>query len=83
MTARSKTIFDEAMRLPADERSQVALALLDSSCDEDDTLVDPGAEAAWDAEIDKRIAEIDSGKVVGIPHDEVMASIRAKYKWSR
>ncbi|MEI6231707.1 MAG: addiction module protein [Planctomycetota bacterium] len=79
MTARSKTIFDEAMRLPADERSQVALALLDSSCEDDDTA-DPDAQAAWDAEIDKRIAEIDSGTIPFKCAFEDLDEIRALIK---
>jgi len=37
---------------------------------------DPETEAAWKAEIDRRIEEIQSGKVQGIPGEEVSARIR-------
>ena len=32
---------------------------------------DPDTEAAWKAEIDRRIEEIQTGKVQGIPAEEV------------
>lgn len=37
---------------------------------------DPEIEAAWKTEIDRRIEEIQSGKVNGIPAEEVSARIR-------
>jgi putative addiction module component (TIGR02574 family) len=37
---------------------------------------DPEIEAAWKTEIDRRIDEIQSGKVQGIPAEEVSARIR-------
>ena len=37
---------------------------------------DPETEAAWKTEIDRRIEEIQSGKVNGIPAEEVSARIR-------
>ena len=37
---------------------------------------DPEIEAAWKTEIDRRIEEIQSGKVNGIPGEKVSARIR-------
>jgi putative addiction module component (TIGR02574 family) len=37
---------------------------------------DPEIEAAWKTEIDRRIEEIQSGKVKGIPVEEVSARIQ-------
>jgi putative addiction module component (TIGR02574 family) len=37
---------------------------------------DPETEAAWKTEIDRRIEEIQTGKVQGIPAEEVSARIR-------
>jgi putative addiction module component (TIGR02574 family) len=37
---------------------------------------DPEIEAAWKTEVDRRIAEIESGKVKGIPAEEVSARIQ-------
>ena len=43
----------------------------------DDLLAsDPEIEAAWKTEIDRRIAEIESGKVKGVPAEEVSARIQ-------
>lgn len=37
---------------------------------------EPEIEAAWKTEIDRRIAEIESGKVKGVPAEEVSARIQ-------
>ncbi len=37
---------------------------------------DPEIEAAWQTEIGRRIEEIQSGKVQGIPGEEVIARVR-------
>jgi putative addiction module component (TIGR02574 family) len=37
---------------------------------------EPEIEAAWQAEVAKRIEEIQSGKVKGIPGEEVSARVR-------
>jgi putative addiction module component (TIGR02574 family) len=39
-------------------------------------LPDPAVDAAWAEEIKRRIDDIDSGREVGIPGEEVMARIR-------
>lgn len=39
-------------------------------------LPDPKVDAAWAAEIKRRIDDIDSGREAGIPGDEVMARAR-------
>ena len=38
--------------------------------------VDPEIDAAWKQEIQRRIAEIESGEEAGIDGDEVMADLR-------
>ena len=52
-------ILEEALRLPAEARAALAASLLDSL----DNAVDPDAEAQWDAEIGRRVRELDEGKV--------------------
>jgi putative addiction module component (TIGR02574 family) len=37
---------------------------------------DPETEAAWRAEIDRRLEEIQAGKVQGIPAEEVFAKAK-------
>jgi len=59
----TKGLLQEALRLPSEARAALAGALLDSL----DDGVDEDAEEAWRAEIERRIAELDSGKVKAIP----------------
>jgi putative addiction module component (TIGR02574 family) len=58
MRTKAKKLLDEALQLPSAEREALAGRLFDS-LDADD----PNAEAAWQAEIERRIAELDQGKV--------------------
>jgi putative addiction module component (TIGR02574 family) len=44
-----------------------------------DEAVDADAEAAWDAELARRMEEIRSGNAVGEPADQVFAELRKKY----
>lgn len=37
---------------------------------------DPEIEAAWQSEVARRVEEIQSGKVQGIPGEEVLARVR-------
>jgi len=39
-------------------------------------VADPEAEGAWQAEIARRVEEIQAGKVQGIPVDQSLARIR-------
>ena len=72
MTAKTaKRIADEALKLPAEARAALAGTLLDSLDEE----VDEDAEAAWSAEIAKRIRELADGSVKTVPWSEVRRSI--------
>lgn len=62
MTSKAKKLLDNALRLSPAERENLAGKLFDSL-----ETVDPDAEAAWQAEIERRIAELDQGKVKPIP----------------
>ena len=53
------SILDEALKLPAKARAALAASLI-SSLDE---TVDPDAEAAWSAVIERRIRELETGAV--------------------
>ena len=59
-----------ALELASDEREQLAMELLGSLDKEE------GYDEAWEAEIRKRIEEIDSGAVEMVPGDEVIARLR-------
>jgi putative addiction module component (TIGR02574 family) len=58
MTAKAKKLLDEALQLRPAEREALASQLLDSL-----DKADPEAQAAWQAEIQRRLIELDQGKV--------------------
>ena len=66
-------IIDEALALPPQERSAVALALLDSLGGEDDETV----SRAWVDEIRRRREELRSGAAQTIPWEEAKARLSA------
>lgn len=74
MSLTYEQVAAEAMRLSAEQRADLADKLWVSV----DT---PEAVAtAWDAEVERRIAQIDSGEVETIPFEDVMAELRAKLR---
>ena len=56
-------ILEGALKLPPEARAAIAGTLLESL----DDVVDEGAEAAWEAEIHRRLGELDEGKVKPVP----------------
>jgi len=64
-------LLKKMLPLPAEARAALAGSLLDSL---DDT-VEEGAEAAWEAEVARRIEALDSGGVVPIPGSEARRSL--------
>ncbi|HWB59988.1 MAG TPA: addiction module protein [Chthoniobacteraceae bacterium] len=75
MTEHAEKICAEALRLSESERAQLAHDLILSL----DNGSDADAETAWDAELARRLEEIESGKAVGVPAEEVFAAIKARY----
>jgi len=67
MNARVEHVLDEALALPADERSAVAVALLDSLDDADSASMSD----AWREEVKRRREELHSGAVRAVPWSEV------------
>ena len=59
MTKRTQAVLADALRLDAASRAELASELLASL----DGPVDPDAESAWNAEIDRRIDAIEAGTV--------------------
>lgn len=60
-------VLKDALKLPPEARAALAGSLLDSL----DAKVDDDVEAAWDAEIARRIRDVDAGKVALVPWSEV------------
>lgn len=73
MTTQVETLEAEVLRLPAAERALLVQALV-ASLDEDASV-----EEAWAAEVDRRIAQIESGEVQLIPGSEALAKLKAKF----
>lgn len=67
-------MLSEALRLPVEERAKLALELLRSLDDEPE----PGAAEAWDAEIERRGAEVDAGTADTMSLEEYQAHIRER-----
>jgi putative addiction module component (TIGR02574 family) len=74
MSTSADTILGTALALPPDERAWLAEELI-ASLDEGQ---DAEVEAAWAAEIEKRIAEVESGEVQTVSWEDARARIRAK-----
>ena len=74
MAALLKEIEDQALQLSPQERGELIHRLIVSL----EGPVEDSPEAiaqAWDEEIARRVAEIDAGTVVLIPHEQVMPEI--------
>jgi putative addiction module component (TIGR02574 family) len=62
-----REIFRDAADLPEHDRATLAGLLIESL----EAEPDPGVEAAWAREIERRVAELDSGAVKTIPWEDV------------
>ena len=75
MATGSDRVVDEALSLPANERLGLVESLLASL----NLPSQPEIERAWAEEAERRVAEIDRGKVELIPGEKVFEKIRQKY----
>ncbi|MDD5034037.1 MAG: addiction module protein [Methylococcaceae bacterium] len=64
-------LFEEASRLDEGDRAALAGLLLESL----DQPPSPDVEAAWAAEIERRISQLDSGEIETVPWEEVKARL--------
>jgi len=62
-----RKIVEQALKMSAKERAEIAQRLLESL----DRQMDVDVESAWQSEVEKRISELDSGQVSCIPWEEV------------
>jgi len=75
MTQAAEEILQQALQLPEEDRELIGESLLRSVHGDDESTF----EEEWGPEIERRIAEIDEGKVQLLPGDEVMARLRARF----
>ena len=74
MTPEVSKLLEQALSLSIEEQEALADSLISSLGGK----VDEGLEAAWEAEIRRRIAELDSGKAKTTSWDEVRRRNLAK-----
>ena len=76
MHADIRALIEAALKLSPEARGALASQLIDSLQDD---VVDPDAEVAWEAEISRRLEELNSGLVRTIPWlDARQQILRAK-----
>jgi putative addiction module component (TIGR02574 family) len=73
MTNEVSKLLQKALSLSVEEQEALAESLISLG-----DKIDGDAQAAWEAEIARRVAELDSGKVQTIPWSEVRRRNLAK-----
>jgi len=76
MSETLQQLMPQIKCLSQEDRAELAQLLLNSLEPAEDPVA---VKAAWKAELARRGEEIRSGKVIGIPGDEVLADLRKKY----
>ena len=74
MSSQLEIVEAEALKLSPEERAQLADRLLASLSE------DSAVEEAWAAEVERRIAAIESGRTQLVPASEAIARARAALK---
>ena len=74
MSSMVETLEAEALQLSAAERARLVERLI-ASLD-----IDPEAEEAWAAEVERRNAEIESGAISLIPGLEALAKMKTEFR---
>jgi len=71
MSLSAEALLDYALKLPSEDRARIAAALVASL----DGIPEAGVEAAWGAEVERRIEQVDQGKVQLLDWDAVKAEV--------
>ena len=71
MNTAIQEILTTALRLPENDRADLAASLIESL----DQPFDPDAQTAWAEEVRRRLADLDSGAVKAISWDEARQAI--------
>ena len=73
-----ESLLEQALQLPDAERGKLAMRLLRTlEPDDEGEVTGDEWEAAWSAEIDRRVREVDDGSAELLDGDEVLAEGRA------
>jgi len=71
MSISAEALLNSALKLPREDRARLAAELIASL----DGIPEAGAEAAWDAEVERRIEETDRGEVQLLDWNAVKAEV--------
>ena len=71
----AQALADQLLALPSPDRARLA-ELMFASLEERDA----GASAAWDAELERRSADLATGRVSGIPAEDVFAEVERRLR---
>ena len=76
--AISHKLVTELLELPDEDRGALAALLLRSlEPDDGDEITGEAWEAAWGAELDRRLREVTEGTIERVDGDQVAAEVRA------
>ncbi len=79
MARNIEDIEKELMALPIETRKRIAHDLISSLDKGDEELSQEEWEAAWRDEIQRRVEDVQAGRVELRDADEVIAELKAKY----
>jgi putative addiction module component (TIGR02574 family) len=71
MAKSARELFEDALKLDPEDREMLIRLLIESVQAESDQ----GVDDAWRVEIERRMAELDSGTVQTIPWEELRARL--------
>ncbi len=71
MSPEVSDLLKRALSLPVDERAALANTLLDSLDRAEDAQADDSIEEAWDKEVARRMKDLDAGRAVTVPWEEL------------
>jgi putative addiction module component (TIGR02574 family) len=77
VTTELDAVLAQALKLTPDERAELIETLADT------VLPAPSLHPDWEAEIARRVAEMDAGRTRFIPMDEAMAALAARIQSHR
>ena len=75
MSEAAEKLRTELANLTIDDRVELAHFLINSL----DRGSDTGAEEAWDAELARRVEEVNTGRATGEPAEKVFSELRQKH----
>ena len=76
MSPEVSDLLKRALSLPVDERAALANTLLDS-LDPANDQTDDSVEEAWDKEVARRMKDLEAGRAVTVPWEELHQKLLA------